>query len=326
MVVALAIILAGLYIQIPYYSLGPGPARDVSKLVSVSGQRVYPSNGLFFLTTVSVSTRPLTLFDALAGWLDPAVAVVKRDVVVEPGLTDAQQDEFNSLDMERSKYSAIVAALHAVGIATPPVSGVRVVAVARGFPAEGVLRPGDLILALDAVAVRDVVALIKMLDAKPVGSTFSFKVLRGGQQVSGSLRTIRSPVAGEGGRPVIGAALAPAFHLPVITVDSLNIGGPSAGLAFALTIADVLTPEDLTRGHRIAVTGTIELDGTVGPVGGVAFKVVAAEREGADVFLVPKEELAEAKAAAKKARVIGVGTLQEAIAALRTLDRRAKAA
>jgi PDZ domain-containing protein len=121
---------------------------------------------------------------------------------------------------------------------------------------------------------------------------------------------------------VIGAALGAAFRLPLnVSLDSENIGGPSAGLAFALTIADVLTPEDLTRGHLVAVTGTIDLQGNVGLVGGVEFKVRAAEREGADVFLVPTDEVAEASKVTADVMVIGVSTLEEAIAALRKLAK-----
>ncbi|MGH2726394.1 MAG: YlbL family protein [Actinomycetota bacterium] len=313
--------LVGAYVQIPYYSLGPGPARDVSMLISVDGERIYPSAGSFFLTTVSVSSRPVTLFEALSGWLDPAVSLVKRELIVTPGLDDQQQDQLiNALDMEQSKYSAVIAALHAVGIKTPPVKGVHVIAVAQGFPAAAVLRAGDLIVAANGVAVKDVRTLVERIQAKPVGTKHTFEVLRGQERLSLSVRTIASPITQDKNVPIIGAALGPAFRLPLgVTLDSQNIGGPSAGLAFALTIADVLIPEDLTRGHRVAVTGTIAIDGTVGLVGGVEFKVRAAEHEGADVFLVPKEEVAQASAVDSEVMVIGVSTLEEAITALRQL-------
>ena len=327
LVLGMAIGLVGAYVEIPYYSLGPGPARDVSQLVRVEGERTYASDGVFFLTTVAVSSRPVTLFEALVGWIDPAISLVKRDVIVRPGLSDEQQDQFNLLDMEESKYAAIISALAAVGLTEQPIPGARVVAVAAGFPAAQGLRPGDLITDANGVRVRNVVDLVDQIIAKPAGATLALDVIRGDVTVDVSIVTRRSPVAADEGRPVIGAALAPAFRLPVgVTVDSENIGGPSAGLAFALTIADALVPEDLTRGHQVAVTGTIDLEGHVGPVGGVEFKVRAAEREGADIFLVPKDEVKEAKDAASHVRVIGVSTLQEAIAALRTLGRLAPAA
>jgi PDZ domain-containing protein len=321
----IALGLVGALVQIPYYTLAPGPAREVAGLVHVSGQRVYPSDGSFLLTTVSVSTRPVTLFEALVGWLDPAVDVVERSVIVQPGLSDAQQDQLNALDMEQSKYAAVIAALHAVGIEAPPLPGARVVAVAAGFPAEGKLAAGDVILAVDGARVRSPEDAVRAIEARPPGAELRIDVRRGEDRLALSVRTVRSPLTADRGRPVIGAALAPAFAVPFgVTVDSGNIGGPSAGLAFALAIADALTPEDLTRGHRIAVTGTITASGVVGPVGGVAFKVRAAEREGADVFLVPRDEAGEARAAAGRAlRVIGISSLEEAIARLRTLDRRA---
>lgn len=321
-VLGIALGLVGAYVQIPYYSLGPGPAKDVSQLISVDGERTYPSTGVFFLTTVSVSSRPVTLFEALSGWLDPAVSVVKRDLIIQPGLSDEQQDQINALDMEESKYAAIIAALHAVGIKTPPIKGAQVIAVAQGFPAAGVLKPGDIIVAANEVAVKDVNSLVERLRAKRAGSRFTFEVLRGSKRITVELKTIRSPVKGQENVPMIGAALGSAFRLPLnVILDSQNIGGPSAGLAFALTIADVLIPEDLTRGHRVAVTGTIAIDGSVGLVGGVEFKVRAAEHEGADVFLVPKDEVALANSVGSDLMVIGVSTLEEAIAALRQLNK-----
>jgi PDZ domain-containing protein len=322
LVLGVGIGLAGAYVQVPYYSLGPGPAKDVSQLVSVDGERTYPSAGAFFLTTVSVSSRPVTLFEALVGWLDPAVSVVHRDVIIRPGLSDEQQDQFNVLDMEESKYAAVIAALHAVGIETPPVRGAQVIAVAQGFPAAGKLRPGDVVVATDGIAVRDVNAFVQQIISKPVGAKHALKVLRGKEELTVDLRTIASPIEGEKDRPVIGAALGAAFRLPLnVNLDSQNIGGPSAGLAFALTIADALTQEDLTRGHLIAVTGTIDITGAVGLVGGVEFKVRAAEREGADIFLVPKDEVALASGVSTDVKVIGVDTIDEAIAALRALGR-----
>ncbi|MGH2795120.1 MAG: YlbL family protein [Actinomycetota bacterium] len=328
LVLGVGIGLVGAYVTIPYYSLGPGPAKDVSQLVSVDGERTYPSSGVFFLTTVAVSSRPVTIFEALVGWVDPAVSVVEKNVIIQPGLTDQQQDQLNALDMEQSKYAAVIAALRAVGIDTPPIRGAFVIAVAQGFPAAGKLRAGDIVTAANGVAVRDPEALVNQITAKPIGTKHTLHVIRAKEEVTVELRTIASPTGdGTPPHPVIGAELGPAFRLPLsVNVDSQNIGGPSAGLAFALTIADALTEEDLTRGHRIAVTGTIGIDGTVGLVGGVEFKVRAAEREGADVFLVPKDEVAQASSVASDVEIIGVSTLEEAIIALRKLGRVVPAA
>jgi PDZ domain-containing protein len=315
-----AIGLVGAYVQIPYYSLGPGPAKDVAELVRVDGERTYPSSGLFFLTTVSVSTRPVTLFEAVVTWADPAVSLIAREDLIPPGVTDEQQDQFNAMDMEESKYSAVIAALRAVGLEAPPVPGAYVIAVAAGFPASKDLRPGDIVIAANGVATKDAAALGKQLSGRPIGTQHTLRVLRGSDEITVKLRTIASPGDDRTKSPVIGAKLGPAFRLPLsVTVDSQNIGGPSAGLAFALSMADALTKEDLTRGHRIAVTGTIDINGNVGLVGGVEFKVRAAEREGADIFLVPKDEVAQANSVASDLEVIGVSTLEEAIAVLRQL-------
>lgn len=318
----LAIGLIGAYVNIPYYTLGPGPAKDVEELVRVSGRRAYPSSGGFYLTTVSVSTRPVSLFEALVGWVDPAVSVVPRRALIRPGFTDEQQSQYNALEMEESKYSALLAALRGMGINAPPIAGARVIGVAGGFPAEGKLKAGDLIVVVNGRAVRDPAAAVNAITSKPIGSTIAVEIFRGDRRMRVQMRTIASPLRDERRTPVVGVRLAPAVRLPFdITIDSQNIGGPSAGLAFALTIIDVLTPEDLSRGHTIAVTGTIGADGNVGDVGGVEFKVAAAEREGADVFLVPANEVELAKGAASKAKIIGVATLTQALAALRSLPK-----
>jgi PDZ domain-containing protein len=326
--IGVALGLLAAYITVPYYTLGPGPAKDVSELVHVSGgERVYPSAGNFFLTTVAVSTEPVSIFEAFIGWLDPAVSVVPRTTVVRPGLTDEQQSQYNSLDMEESKYSALIAALHTTGFDTPAIPGARVIGVAGGFPAEGKLKNGDLIIAVNGVAVRDVESAVRPIVSKPIGSKVTVTVLRNDRRITTEMRTVASPIDGEEKHPVLGVRLAQAVKLPFdITIESENIGGPSAGLAFALTIVDVLTPEDLTRGHHVAVTGTIDPNGDVGPVGGVEFKVRAAEKEGADVFLAPAMEVAEARKAASHLKVIGVSTLAEALAQLRKLAFVAPAA
>jgi PDZ domain-containing protein len=299
----------------------------VSELVRVSGTRVYPSDGGFFLTTVAVSTHQVSLFEGLVGWIDPAVSLISRNDLVKPGLSDEQQNQYNALDMEESKYAALIAALRAVGVESPVVPGARVIGVAGGFPAEGHLKQGDLIVSVDGATVTDPAATVKRITAKPVGSVIDIELIRDDRTLSTKVRTIASPLKDQERLPIIGVRLAPAFLLPFgVTIDSQNIGGPSAGLAFALTVVDVITPEDLTRGHLVAVTGTISSDGTVGPVGGVRFKVLAAEAEGADVFLVPAAEVEEATDAAKDMKIIGVGTLADAVAELRKLARVARAA
>jgi Lon-like protease len=323
----MALGIAGAYVTIPYYTLGPGPAKDVSDLIHIEGRRTYASSGQFFLTTVSVSTRPISLFEAFVGWLDPSVSLISRERLIQPGLNDQQQDQYNALDMEESKYAALIAALKALDISTPPLPGARVIGVAQGFPAEGKLKEGDLIVSVDGAATRDPESAIEPISSKPVGSTVTIEALRGDKTVTATMKTVPSPLERDSKRPIIGVRLAPAVRLPFdVAIDSQNIGGPSAGLAFALTVTDALTVEDLTRGHHVAVTGAIDGAGAVHEVGGVEFKVRAAEREGADVFLVPATEVEEAeRTASDDLRVIGVETLTEAIADLRNLAIEAPA-
>lgn len=312
-----ALAIAATFVHLPYYTLSPGPAEDVSKLVHVSG-RTYPSKGSYLLTTVSVSPDAVNIWKALGAFLDADTRLVERAAIISPGLTDREQDILNRHDMEQSKYVATVVALRAAGLAVPRLAGARIVDVAPGSPAAAVLRQGDVIVTVDGVGVNGLEATIGLLRKRSVGDSVRIEVLRGAGRAAFTLTAVEG--TGEPGTPMIGVALAEAFRLPVqVTIDSMGIVGPSGGLVFALAIADALTPDDLTAGHRIAATGTIQLDGSIGPIGGVGEKVVAAEQARADIFLVPADEEAEARRAAHRIKVLGVRTIADAIAALSSL-------
>lgn len=308
---------AGFLVHLPYYALGPGPAEDVGKLVHVSG-RTYPSKGAFLLTTVSVSTETVTVWDAVGALFDGDVRLVGRGEIIPPGVTDQEQDILNRHDMEQSKYVATVVALRAAGLAVPRIAGARVVDLAPGTPAAAQLRQADVIVGVDGKAVDGLEKTVVALRGRKVGDSVRIEVLRGELRQTFSMKTVGAP--GEPSVPVIGVALAEAFRLPrEVTIDSLGIVGPSGGLVFALAIADSLTPGDLTGGHRVAATGTISLDGSIGPIGGVGEKIVAAEQADADVFLVPADELAEAKRVAGGIEVFGVATIADAVRVLSAL-------
>lgn len=313
--------VTGFVVKTDAFAISPGPAEDVAGLIRVSASR-HASEGAFLITTVSITLDTISVFEWVRAWVDPAIETVRREQLIAPGVTDEQQQQLNRADMEESKYFAAIVAMQAAGLDVASQPGARVLITFDDSPAAAVLKGGDVIVAVDGRPVATLDDVRSLVGAKPVGSTLRVEVVRDGARRTHSIRTV--PDAPGGTRPVIGVVLAPAFRLPVeVAIDSRDIVGPSAGLTFALAIADALTEEDLTGGLRIATTGTIGLDGVVGPIGGVAEKARAAAYAGADLFIVPADNLREARSAAGRMRVLGVRNLREAIDFLQELPSAA---
>lgn len=302
--------------KIPYYAIAPGSAVDVSALVEVVDAPSFEPRGQIFLTTVRL--RQVTLLDAITGWLDPSVDVVEQAVVLPPSVPSADLRDFNLRLMDTSKQTALGVALRQLGIDAIRGSGAEVVSVLDGAPADGLLEAGDLIVAVDGQEVDlhdEVVALLA--DRAPgdtVAVTFEPSGGGGAQTVDVTLEA-RDDVPG---RALIGVTLQTKdlrFDFPfTVNIASERIGGPSAGLAFTLEVLDVLTEGELTGGRRIAATGTIELDGSVGAVGGVGQKTVAVQRHGVDLFLVPSDSYELAlRFAGDGLQVAPVDTLEDAL-------------
>lgn len=319
----LAIVVAALVlVQVPYYTLSPGITRPVDDLVAVEGTEAFPSEGEVLLTTVSL--RHVTAFEALTGWLDRDVQVLHEDLLFPP---DVDRTAFNAALMTGSKDSAVLVALRRLGFEVPERGqGALVVAVGADYPAADRLVPGDVLVEVDDAPVTTSSEAADLLGGKVPGEPVRLTVL--------SLATDRTreeviaPVAEEG-RAVLGVNLqtyVPEFDFPFeVDIDSGAIGGPSAGLAFTLAVIDALTPGELTGGAKVAVTGTIELDGSVGAVSGVAQKTVAVRDSGAKVFIVPASEADEARSrAGDDLTIVPVATLDEALVALAELGGNAR--
>ena len=307
---------------IPYYAIAPGTAIDVRGLVDVEeGPEFAPDAGIH-LTTVSL--RRVTLLEALQGWLDPDVDVVEREVIAPPEVGDRELRDFNLELMADSKQKALGVAFEALGYEDAVSgSGAAVVQVLPGAPADGVLSPGDTIVAVDGEAVTVDYEAVRALGEREPGDAVTLGI----QPEAGEPRDIEVTL-GENpdvaGRPFLGVTLQTSdltFDFPYeVDLESDRIGGPSAGLAFTLEIIDILTEGELTGGRRVAVTGTIELDGSVGEVGGVVQKTAAVEDAGIDLFLVPAGELAAAREAAGDGlRVEAVETIDDALRILAEL-------
>lgn len=319
-----AVLIACLAVLLPvkYAVLHPGPVLntlgqvDGKPLIAISGRATYPTSGQLDLTTVSVVGGPdrrVALTQVIFGWLDRTAAVVPEEEIFPPGQTQQQSDAENKAEMVSSQESATAAALSTLGIAVPTT--IAVAEVPASSPAAQVLKAGDVILAVNDQAVTDLSKLRAALQAAKPGVAVRVKVRRKGQTETVSTRTVASD---QDGRAVLGVFIDPTFHFPFsVKIQIEDIGGPSAGMMFALGIIDTLTPGSLTNGKRIAGTGTIDADGTVGPIGGIRQKLVGARRAGARYFLAPADDCDEVrKHVPDGLQVVKVATLDQSRSAV----------
>ncbi|MFY9935183.1 MAG: PDZ domain-containing protein [Streptosporangiaceae bacterium] len=313
-----AAIAVSVLIPVPYVILGPGPTlntlgKDSSgqPLISISGHAVHPTSGHLNLVTVSYSGGPghnINLFTALAGWLNPHEAVVPETELFPAGQTAKQSQAQDTEEMTGSQQTATAAALTELHI--PYTTQVVVVQSEKGFPAYGTLKAGDVITAIDGTAVTSQASLIKAIHAHPAGTVLTVSIQRKGKSQQVNVATKES-----GGSPVMGVEIEEQYKFPfTVTISVGDIGGPSAGMMFALGIIDKLTTENLTGGKFIAGTGEITASGQVQPIGGIQQKMVGARDAGATVFLSPAANCSQAKPAVPAGlRLVKVSTLSQAV-------------
>ncbi len=315
-VVVIILLVAGaaLY-HPPYVVIAPGEATDASGDIRIDGVAVTPVNGRYLLTSVRL-TQPSAL-RVLIATLRPDREVLRVSEVIPRGVDPDRYAERQRDIFTESQLLAAVAAARSQGL---PVSmtgtGVRVVDVLRGAPASDALQAGDVIVAVDGQPVTEAPRLAGIVSSRPPGTTLLLTIEREGERLEREVTTARLPqLSGGVGLGISIDTRDLEVDLPFeVSFVPRDIGGPSAGLAYALAIADMLAEEDYARGRDIATTGTVDADGDVGPVGGVQQKAVAADEAGADLFLVPAEEVDEAEAA--ETPVHGVETLHQALEAL----------
>jgi PDZ domain-containing protein len=314
-------------LRVPYVALLPGAVRPVTEQVLVEGRESFPPEQSIAFTTVTV--RSATLLDALLGWLDPEVDVVPEEQV-RGGRTPDENRRYNAQLMDTSKAVAIAVALEQLGEEVDvQTTGTVVRALAPDGPAAEVLELDDVIVAVDGTPIDAPDQLGVLLQEGGVGAEHTLTVERppgSATRVDVEVATVAAP--DDPDRAIIGISPEDrivGFDFPFdVVIDSGTVGGPSAGLAFTLAVLDVLTPGELTGGRRVAATGTMRLDGTVGPVGGGAQKAAAVRDAGYDVFLVPSDEVDEVRAAVgDDLEVIPVDTLSQALEALDALGGNA---
>jgi PDZ domain-containing protein len=320
--VVLVAAIAAVFIRLPYVVISPGDATPVDRVVRISGAPTYPHRGSLLFLTVSVSNGRPNVYRTLVGWLssDQDVQPERKELGC---LSRDENNRQNVMLMDDSQQIAKTVALSRLGLrVTARSAGVIVFDVASDSPACGRLLVGDRILAVDGKPVAKASDVGPLVRGRPPGQRVTFTVQRGTERSDVTVATKKTESGPFKGLPIVG--ITPSddvkFTFPSgldIRIDAGPVTGPSAGLAFTLTLLDKLTPGDLTAGRNVAVTGAMGLDGNVGDVGGVSQKAVTARHAGAKLFIVPADEEREARQHAGSMRVVGVRTLEDALRALR---------
>lgn len=316
LVTLIMLLAAGLLYRPPVAVIAPGESLDISHDFTIEGVPTHPVSGRYLLTSVTLG-QPNGL-GALAALVRSDREVVPLGQVVPPEVDPSQYLQQQEAVFKDSQQLAAAAAAEAAGM---PVqvggSGARIEGVLPASPAAGVLRPGDAVVAVDGKEIRTASDFRDAVTSTPSGTTFRLTIERGGQRQDVRLTSGRLPLPDNG--VGIGVALStrdPSIRMPfTVEFKDRNIGGPSAGLAYALAITDALDPTDDAHGRSIAATGTINSEGEVGPVGGAAEKAIAASDVGARLLLVPSEEVRDVRSSGLQ--VHGVSTLPAAIQVLR---------
>lgn len=314
---AVALGLLGALATVPYVALRPGPTFDTlgvvagKTVVDIRGTQTYPTSGHLNMTTVSVVDN-VTLYTALALWASGNSELVPRDEIFPPQLSEQQVEKQNQQMFRDSEANARAAALHYLGYPLEVVAG----QVLSGGASSGKLVVGDRLLAIDGHELHSAQQAVDLLAGSHPGQLVHLRFQHGDTSPVDAAITLGT--GAQPGRGYLGVGLTEKPDVPfTVTINLGDIGGPSAGLMFALSIVDKLTPGAMTGNRFVAGTGEITSAGQVGPIGGITLKMIRAREAGATVFLVPTDNCAEAASRAPAGlRLVRVGTLTDAVHAL----------
>lgn len=322
--VVLAVLLA--VVPVPFVSWSPGDTHDTlgsagnEPIIKVQGIATYPTTGRLDMTVVSVTPagRQLSLPEALLSYWLPHRDTLPRDTVYVPGKSAEQVEREDADMMETAQDDAVVAALRADG--QPVAELPAIYSVTVGGPAHKKLLPGDLVVSVDGVATPTITSVSEKIRAHQVGQQVTFVVIR--QKVETTVQITTAESTTQPDVAAVGITLGAGYrYQPQISFDiGQRIGGPSAGLVFALAIYDKITDGALLGGRHVAGTGSITPEGKVGPIGGIQEKVAGAEKSGATVFLVPAGNCGDLTGVQTDMTLVKVATLTDGISALRSLD------
>jgi PDZ domain-containing protein len=326
--VALVVLLVITFLPTSYVIQRPGPVYNTLgtatsaegeqvPLISVAGAQTYPTEGALDLLTVQVvgnRERTPSWFELALAWFDPTKAVLPIDVVFPEGTTTEERNSESAAMMIDSQQEATAAALTDLGYDVGATLTVH--SFVEDSAAEGVLVEGDAILSANGMPVTDAAALREIVNEGD-GDPVDLLIQRDGEETTVSITPKETEIDGEK-TLLLGVTLMTAYDFPIdVTIQLNNVGGPSAGMMFALGIIDTLTPEELNGGESVAGTGTITADGTVGPIGGIRQKLWGAKDAGAEWFLAPASNCDEVVGHVPDGlQVFSVETLDDALAAL----------
>jgi PDZ domain-containing protein len=315
----LVAVLALLILPSNEYVFLPDVAHPVAPLVTVPGGHNPTRGGVYY---VDVIVRKATWFERLFPGIHNGADLYPASAIDPPGVNDQLRQRLDLQDMQLSQQVAAAVALRAAGkkVVMTPI-GVRVTYVAPGLPAFGKLEPGDVIVAVDGKPVHTFRDLVGRMNVHQIGDVVALSVRRGAQTLVEKIKTV-GVGKGKDRKAIVGIATEQALniHLPLqVRINAGSVGGPSAGVAFALDVMEELG-RDVVHGHKVAATGEIRPDGSIGPIGGIKQKTIGARAAHVDAFLVPAGDNArEARKYAHGLRIIPVDTFPQALRALATL-------
>ncbi|MDL5350609.1 S16 family serine protease [Microbacterium sp. zg-YB36] len=331
LVVALVILLTLTFLPTAYVIQQPGPVYDTLgtattgdgeevPLISVEGAETYPTDGALDLLTVQVvgnREHPPSWFELVLAWFDRTRAVIPIEEVFPVGQTTEQRNEQSSAMMIDSQQEATAAALGELGYDIG--AELTVYSLTEDSAANGVLEEGDVILAVEGREVADAVE-VREIVGEAAGEPVTLTIERDGRQRDVSVTPAEQKIDGETAW-LLGVTLMNAYDFPIdVTIQLDNVGGPSAGMMFALGIIDTLTPGELNGGAQVAGTGTISGAGEIGPIGGIRQKLWGAEDAGAEIFLAPTANCGEVVGHVPDGLdVFAVATLDDALEVLETV-------
>jgi PDZ domain-containing protein len=304
--------------------LAPGDPQNVlGSAIKISGTDTYPTTGKLSVTAVMITDPDsyITAFDIFYGWVDKNRAVLPRDRVYPDGETAAEAVREGAAEMNSSQINATAAALSYLGYQIP--SKLVVVGVSEQSNAHKVILLKDQILSIDKIKLNNTTDVLRYLEDKKAGEVVSVEINRSGVGVM--IKEIALSPRPDGSA-FIGINIQEQFDFPFdVQIKLAETGGPSGGLIFALGIVEKLTQADLIRSRNIAGTGTITTDGLVGPIGGIAEKIIGAKNDGVDLFFTPINNCQDinnpdqigAGKGGKSMKIVPVATLAEAIEVLK---------
>jgi PDZ domain-containing protein len=317
-----AVVLALMILPSNEYIFLPDPAHPVAPLVTVKGGHDPARGGVYF---VDVIVKKASLLERLFGGLHEGADLYPAGAVNPPGVNDAQRRRIDVEDMQRSQEIAAAVALRTAGKkVTLRSTGALVDAIDPALPAAGKLEPEDVIVAINGTRVTSPEDVFKTMSGVKPGSSVRITVRRDKRTLVEQMKTVSSGPPPN--RAIVGVSIEPSvdIKLPIpVRINAGDVGGPSAGLAFALEVLEEMG-RDVVHGHKIAATGVIRPDGSIGAIGGIKQKTIGAREAGVDAFLVPAGDNARvARQHAHGLRIIPVETFPQALRALATLGPNA---